>query len=457
MKGAISMKILCSLALFAALLSMCVGAWAQASLESPTTPEQMLNLANHYREVDPGKALPVYRQLLDRFPKYDRRCWAEWGIAVCLHRQTDYKKSIIQCDKIAKDYPNSLVAAWATYLAGDCYQRLGDIAKATEAFGELVDNYSKLSDQGPVEGARHKLREMWSDFVFGNMDKATAKPLIARFDQDPAYRAWSRAICCSMYANMECFKLALETFDKFRAMYPDSKQEIAWAASQIGLAYASRNRELTKQEIDEMTSLLSLPQQMVPDNAELVAASQYGLADYYRKKHDDKAAIDICERTLAAYPNTRFEVKTQHMCGHALMAIGKPEEAAAHFRELAYNHKDSGYSTPALYSLGRCLLLSKKPAEARAAFTEIYEQRAEPDWKVLAEPQIAECYAQQGDYAKASEVMSQAADDAVQRSETGKVLLTEHHRVILKGQAQKMRESARHFAQLAASQKGSSK
>lgn len=442
--------------LLPALFSLCHFAQARSELEQPQTPEQILALADHYMQIHQvDAALPLFESILERYPQTGQAPWAGLGVAQCYFHQNQNQLSILHCESLVQKYPDTVLAAWASTLCGDNYVRLGNDAKALEILCKTCTDYDSFADRAPIDAARIKIGEIYLRYMSNKNAEGQTAQLLAGFHEDSSSIPWALATAAGAWARLGVMPAALDNLRALQSKFPNSKREIAWATTRIGEAYANvrAGKPCSVAERADLISLLRNVRKLAPQDSYLVSQAELTLAKYLRScEKDNTQATSVLKDLLQAYPNLEFDAEARYVYGQSLMAIKEIDRAAEQLQIVAYQKTGSGFSTPALYAYGRCLMEMGKPAEARVAFEDIAANRGESDWKLLAEPKIATCLAMEKRYAEAAQAMSNAATKARLHGVTADVAPAPDTRSSAEDLALKLEEYAQVYAELAAEQ-----
>ena len=84
---------------------------------------------------------------------------AQFKIAECLYQQKDYKRAVIEYDKLQKSYPKSKKVPASMLKMGLCFERLGkkDIAETT--YKDLIATYPKSAEAGQAKTLLNNLEK----------------------------------------------------------------------------------------------------------------------------------------------------------------------------------------------------------------------------------------------------------------------------------------------------------
>ncbi len=148
--------------------------------------------------------------------------------------------------------------------------------------------------------------------------------------------------------------LAVDAFKNFITFHP-SHPQVDYAQLMVAMSYMrlmrapDRDQSYTKQALEEFEAFMedypdSSYRDMARENMQRVidtlADHELRVARFYLGRHRWAAARARCDYALRKYPTSSHRCDILFAAGEAMRRAGKPEEAAAYYRQLVEQHGD---------------------------------------------------------------------------------------------------------------------
>lgn len=144
-------------------------------------PEAQFTIGDYYyNKKDYSKALVEYKTFIDKFPDHYKNeeaksfikelsqidAFKEYQNAIVSFDKKDYKKAIIELNKVIDKYPDTEVAMACEANVASSYEQLGDIKTAVEFYKKIVEKYkNNPSGSGVVYFSEQHLEWLADDVI----------------------------------------------------------------------------------------------------------------------------------------------------------------------------------------------------------------------------------------------------------------------------------------------------
>ncbi len=254
--------------------------------------------------------------------------------AMAYYDKKDYKKSLVEFEKLVKHYPLSKLAPKAQFYVGLSQESMGNYYKAFEAYKVLLEKYPKYEDISQAVEREYKIGEM---FMEGKKRKILGLEILPATDK--AIEIFKDVVKNSPYGKYgdvalfklgECYKRlkrfqeAKEAFQMIIDDYPNSPLitqanfQIA-LCSQIASLEPSYTQEITEDAIEEFEDFIKKhPDSYAKEEAktaidklrEKEAKSLYDIGLFYEKQAKYSAAEIYYNDIINKYPDSPWSAKS---------------------------------------------------------------------------------------------------------------------------------------------------
>ncbi len=119
-------------------------------------PEAQFTIGDYYyNKKDYSKALFEYKTFIDKFPNHYKTeeaksfikelsqidAFKEYQTAIVSFDKKDYKKAIVELNKVVNNYPDTEIAMACEANIASSYEQLGDTKKAIELYKKIIEKY----------------------------------------------------------------------------------------------------------------------------------------------------------------------------------------------------------------------------------------------------------------------------------------------------------------------------
>jgi serine/threonine-protein kinase len=284
-----------------------VACFREAVKRDPRLADAWANLGHALREGgDPDGALAAYRSAVGVNPDF-ADAQLHLGFLLCDYRQ-DYAGAAAACREALRVQPSN---AWAHNCLGYSLYRLGRRSQAVVSLRRAVALRPDLAL--PHLNLGHALRDG------GDPDGALAEfREAARLDRDNADALY--CLGALLAGHKRDYAAAVDAYRASLRLEPRRPE----AHNDLGFALVQAGRR------DEALAEFRRAVQLRPDYADALCNLGVLLA---QEKKDPEEALDACRRAVRLRP---WAAAGYHALGSALLAQGKPDEAAAFFRAALY-------------------------------------------------------------------------------------------------------------------------
>ncbi|MCQ9208795.1 MAG: outer membrane protein assembly factor BamD [Omnitrophica bacterium] len=245
----------------------------------------------------------------------------------------DYKRAIIEFEKLIRNYPLSKLASLAQFHIGLCYENKGKYYKAFEEYQLVIDKYPYTEKVEEIVEREYRIANL---FYTGQKAKLFGVAMLPA--KDKAIEIFAKVVENSpygKYADIAQYKLgqcyidmkdyinAALAFKKIIESYPksplvdDAKYQIAMcaASSTSGPEY---NEEDTDKAINEFKDFVKRypDSQMEKEARHFIdtlesqkAEKSFNIAQFYEKRGSLKSAVIYYEEVLEEYPQSEWAAK----------------------------------------------------------------------------------------------------------------------------------------------------
>jgi len=85
---------------------------------------------------------------------------ARFWIGECYYQEKDYKRAILEYDRVQKEYPNSTKVPPALYKMGICFEHLGKKTEAGAVYKDLISRFPKSEEANKAKVQLDKLQNV---------------------------------------------------------------------------------------------------------------------------------------------------------------------------------------------------------------------------------------------------------------------------------------------------------
>jgi len=246
------------------------------------------------------------------------------------YKAKDYKKAIIEFEKVTKFYPNSRFAAEAQYNIAVSYETLNDWWNAYLAYQKVIESFPYSEKTEEVIKKEYQIANL---FYTGQKTKILGVAILPALDKAieifgkivenapySEYAPLSQFKIGQCYKKMEQYGEAIKAFQKFQEAYPahelidDAKYEIAYCTYKSSLkpSYDQTSteeamkqfKEFADQNVDEEISKHAAD--TIDRLLENKAQSLYEIARFYEKQKKYESAIIYYEEIVKDCVNTKL-------------------------------------------------------------------------------------------------------------------------------------------------------
>lgn len=362
---------------------------------------QLLKQAEHYVEIhNAAKALPLLEQLLFTYPETSSVPWAKLRIVDCYHQQNQFDVAVQKATDLVQQYPETPLAAWAQFSIGAALAAKGtEDYRAVAELIKVVDEYTNLTDDGPIKQARVKLGEVvyrisLYDPAFANADK-----FMGTQTDNPRRKARALALQAAVYAQMNKFTEAIDQYDQLVKMYPDQNKEVSRAAYDLAKRYLEflgnqpandKRHPKYARIVDATKELLAAPARLTPEETSLVAASQLELGRFIFDFEKDLLSAEPHFRMVVEKGwNTPYAPQAAYYLAQCLVQKQDFTSAVSLLDPFAEAYPNSGYVSAARIALSECYYALGQEENALETLDEL-SKSAEQAWRPVAHEKAAQ-------------------------------------------------------------------
>jgi len=352
--------------------------------------DALYNMAWSYYELkDYDRAIEKFSELIERFPVGYRADRALFQIGECYYDQGRYaeaigyyqklvdqkgienvtEKDIMQMrrEKLRRLVEETVLelVAKAQIKVGDCYAKIGELDKATEAYERVITHFS--SERGFVEDTYIRMADMYLERGDLNGAIRVYKQAIDR-SPDQLFKAKMQFLLAKRYYDSGYYSKAI---DEYR-LYIDAYSEVASFAGfpvdnamykigrafyEIGQKYSSEGQdELAKENyrkaISEYRRILS----KYPEG-DMVVAAKFNIALCNQMIWEEGSiaeAIDGFKGIVEEHPGSEYVLGSLFQMGRIYYKLQKYDEALDVYRSIIASYPDSPLINSAYFEMGLC-------------------------------------------------------------------------------------------------------
>lgn len=312
-------------------------------------------------------SIKVFESLTVRYPSSRWVDDANFFIGECLVKLGKHSEALKYYKKVVVRSKSPDLCADSLYMIGDTYLRMGDRPNAVLVFEALKKNYP---------------RSIWAE----DIDKLIDKYSSPASSGDPRSPGDGKT-----------------RPDKGKAPAPGSSREPAQGSAKgpaavQGLGEAKAGADAADPGRDFLV-VSSVDSRRDPNMDSVL----YEVGLNFHEKGLHEKAIEIYERILEGFPDSKWREDVHYMLGESLVAGGKYREAMEHYGAVLTGKKPSFYPD-AQFMVAECYLTLKMYDKALENYRRLVELYPSSDWRIDARYMVGECFVAMGHYREAADV-----------------------------------------------------
>jgi len=255
----------------------------------------------------------------------------EW--AMVFFESKDYKRALVEFEKLVKNYPFAKLTSEAQFYVGLCYEETGQYYKAFENYQLVIDKYPYTERVEEIIEREYRIGNLFYSGqkakVFGMAvlpAKDKAIEIFAKVVENAPYGEYADIAQYKLgqcYVDLRDYINAALAFKEIIENYPksplvdDAKYQIAMCAahSTTGPEY---NEEDTDRAIKEFKDFVRRypdshmekeARQFVSKLEDQKAENSFNIAQFYEKRNNPQSAVIYYEEILTQYPESEWSTK----------------------------------------------------------------------------------------------------------------------------------------------------
>lgn len=277
--------------------------------------------------------------------------WAELG---------DTKRAVAAFSNLARDYPQSPLAAESQFRVGESWYEAGDYEKSAAAYQDAA---AKAENGEIAEKALHKLG--WSQLKSNN--PASAQQTFALQIQKHAngeLAGDARFLIGECLFKAQEWKKALVIF-----------QEVASRKNSGYTALASFRTGECAASLEDWTASQRWHEKVLSDfpDFEMQAEARYGLGWALQNQGEYRQAMQLYE-LVTEQTQTETAAKARFMMGESCFAMKEHKEATRHFLKAAFVYNHPKWSAMAWFEAARCFEVLRDVEQAVSCYEKMVEK-----------------------------------------------------------------------------------
>lgn len=322
---------------------------------------------------DHSAAEPQLREIAETAPTSEWTHWARFRLSECLYHQGRFDESISEARKVANLFPSQsprLAAAWSQFSVGLGYKGKGmldvEIAELEKVESILGDD----PDRGPLIKAKYEMALAHHN----RNNRPTSMRLCREILADPgatdADRAWARVVLGSTLIDAWKTAEGIAELENVRNQFPGLQDVLLAAERKLFEA-----RYLGRHDHDG-----AIREGWVIANSSTASEARARQARYYiaishLRKGDNAAAIAEARALLERYPAFGEDhLRCRVVMAQAYAATGNHDEAAAALEAvLAMGLADTEFLATVEWDLATCYRQLGDAARAREHYQRVFD------------------------------------------------------------------------------------
>ena len=332
-------------------------------------------------------ALPLYRELAEKYPKSKYRSATQFGIGDMLFRGAQFADARAAFVAALRDPPNAEFAAEVIIGLGKINLALNDPAAAEANFRDVITNYSKTD-------ALWLARYWWAESRQRQNDPAgalTELRAITDFKQKIRprnLRAEASYAIGRIHLSRGEFNLASEAFSR-------AKQEAKSSELQTASLLQRAEALLRGGQPDSAIAELRTTEPMTAPVAFRIAELLYGQKQF-------KNSLDAYRSVAANFSQSELVGAAHYGAGWSLVELGKPTEAVDEFTQAAQMGPSIELKAQAQTKIGDIYLSLSQYPRAVESYQAVLEKFSPSSVSARAQFQIGFTQTEAGDFSAAA-------------------------------------------------------
>ncbi|MCM8786601.1 MAG: tetratricopeptide repeat protein [Candidatus Omnitrophica bacterium] len=343
----------------------------------------------YYFKENYPKALEVFNEIVSKLPSASS--FLEeiyYWLAEIYAKGKNFNDSNLYAEKLIKNFPNSQFKWWTLYRMANNNLELSNKEKAEEIFKQII---SETTDIEVIESVYPKLLNLY--FQKGDYPQtiAFAEKYLKEFT-NPQQKLQGYFYLAESYYALGDFEKAIFYYEHTLPLAQDQYfKDLIFKG--LGFSYLAKTDDINAKKY-----ISKIQDEELYDFSEGI---------YYFKKKDYTQALEIFDRFLKKFPQSKFCATIYLNRANTLYELGRINDAISDYKYILDNFKNKEYLDildKTHYGLAWCYLKNSEFKKAIEEFKNTLKYTDNPIVKISSQIQIADTYQEAGDYNKALEI-----------------------------------------------------
>jgi TolA-binding protein len=309
---------------------------ASLAIDPKVTDAILYDLAWAHREQkQPTAAAEVYRRLLKEFSESKLAPAVRTELAELLYEDKKYDQAMELLEAVATNTSaDPKLQSNAQYRLGWCYQKLGKLDKAAEAFSKFDPKAAGVNNE---IAAAALLQTGLAYAELGKFDAAEiALAAMLKLHADNAQASVAMLRLGEVQAEQNKYEASLQTYASFLQKF--SKDPFAPRA-QFGIGWSLENRKQYDQARAAYKKVIA------SNNGETAARAQFQIGETYLAESKFDLAIPALLAVEDVYAYPKWSARALFEAGRAFEELKQPDQAKKQYEQLSKRYKDAPETT----------------------------------------------------------------------------------------------------------------